>query len=399
MVDHKDEASADLRRSDIRLELSFPVRFQLKDLGTSAMDGEAVDFHAKGICVLTDKVVPRGTVVDLLLFLPSHDKTIRTSARVKWVQRLPGVTKAVRLGMQFPRALDVRLPISCLQENLNQLLHAQERRWHLLRQPQETTGAPGQGTLVPATAACLPAPLGPPRLLVVDDDATLVDNLGGLLADAGFEVTGATTGEQALDLVRRTAFSTALVDLQLPRMSGVEVLRQAKETRPEMEVLVWTEHEQSRSAIDCLNLGACHYFVKPVPYPILKETLERASQRCRRRLATEEAAASFRTLFAHCDQGLVVLSPEGVILAINPCLAGRLSFDPEELTGTPIQALMPEAAPPLCQHLLAADGQPFSLSQSLCRRDGTPIVFQIAGGWVTDADGRPTSAVTLLAER
>jgi len=391
------------KRSDHRLELNFPVRFFLKDLGARPYEGEAVDFHARGICIMAQQEVPLGAMLDLHLFLPRQEKTIRTSAKVKWAQKVPGVSKNVRLGLQFPRELDVALPITIMQENINQLSCERERRWQFLRQNQTPGPVVRIGEMKEADSQRPSDPVIPyskPNVLLIDDDENLITNLSSLLANINYTVTVIPSGETALEAIKRNCFQVVLLDLQLPQMSGVEILRAIKEYCPNTEVLIWTDMQVGRNAVDCLNLGASQYLIKPVPFPALHHAIETALARYRRIELTMTTGNYFRTLFNSCCCGMALFSAEGLILEANDCLCRFLGYAKEELLGTSILRLVSSKEERgdllLRQEFFSTSGQPFTFTRQFLSKDGDFVNLRLSGGWVFNDNALPSSAVALV---
>src|SRR5512135_1685410 len=101
------------------------------------------------------------------------------------------------------------------------------------------------------------------QVLVVDDEEVMRDVLGRVLAQAGYDVTFAETGPQALDAVRKGAYAAAIVDVMLPEMGGLEVLEEFKKHGPEMVVLMITAYASMEMAIDAIKKGAFYFVPKP----------------------------------------------------------------------------------------------------------------------------------------
>ncbi|MCU0723288.1 MAG: sigma-54 dependent transcriptional regulator, partial [Planctomycetes bacterium] len=101
------------------------------------------------------------------------------------------------------------------------------------------------------------------RILVVEDDAGLLDQLEGVLADGGFEVVSAATGEAAIAALRGGRVSAVVTDLRLPRASGLKVLEEARARAPHAPVLVITAHATVETAVEAMRKGAFHYLRKP----------------------------------------------------------------------------------------------------------------------------------------
>jgi DNA-binding response OmpR family regulator len=121
-----------------------------------------------------------------------------------------------------------------------------------------------------------------PRLLLVDDEREFVQTLSErlLMRDVGSAV--AYDGETALSLIDEEEPEVMILDLKMPGIDGIEVLRKVKQNHPEIEVIILTGHgsEQDRSV--CFGLGAFAYLQKPVDIEVLSETLKKAKEKMRR---------------------------------------------------------------------------------------------------------------------
>jgi len=101
------------------------------------------------------------------------------------------------------------------------------------------------------------------KLLIVDDDDDLRDDLLQLFRKQGHEVTAAVSGEDALAKAAHARFDVALLDLHLPGMSGIDVLVKLKEQQPELEALMLTAHSSIETAVEAMRRGAYDYLTKP----------------------------------------------------------------------------------------------------------------------------------------
>jgi two-component system response regulator PilR (NtrC family) len=113
-------------------------------------------------------------------------------------------------------------------------------------------------------------------ILVVDDEEVMRDVLGTLLAQAGYAVTLAETGQAGLTLARKQAFDAAIVDVMLPDMGGLEVVEELKKNDPEEVVLVITAFASVETAIHAMKRGAFDYVTKPFKHEELLHTLRNA---------------------------------------------------------------------------------------------------------------------------
>ena len=118
--------------------------------------------------------------------------------------------------------------------------------------------------MIPPSQAGAPSPPGE-RILVVDDEPDIVALVAYHLAKAGYRVSTASSGVEALEAVRRERPALVVLDLMLPGMSGYEVLEQlrgAEETR-ELAVLMLTARREEPDRIQGLSMGADDYLTKP----------------------------------------------------------------------------------------------------------------------------------------
>ncbi len=123
------------------------------------------------------------------------------------------------------------------------------------------------------------------RVLVVDDEEVVVRSCQRILVDAGIEVEAARAGDEALQKIQAQAFDVVLLDIMMPGIDGLEVLRRIKEDQPQVEVVMITGHAQIESAVRAMKLGAFDYLAKPFDPDELRVTVERALER--RRLLQE----------------------------------------------------------------------------------------------------------------
>ncbi len=117
------------------------------------------------------------------------------------------------------------------------------------------------------------------RVLIVDDEADFVETIVKRLKDRGLEVSGATSGREALDIMDGNEFDVAVLDVKMPGMDGIETLREMKKKSPTTEVIMLTGHGSVESGIQGLQLGAYNYVMKPVPLNDLLKQMVQAYER------------------------------------------------------------------------------------------------------------------------
>lgn len=123
----------------------------------------------------------------------------------------------------------------------------------------------------------------PAKVLLVDDEREFVQTLSERLIMRDMGPAVAYDGESALDLIREDDPEVMIVDLKMPGIDGLEVLRKVKETRPEIEVIILTGHGHEEDREKCMKLGAFAYLQKPLDINELSETIKKANEKIRQK--------------------------------------------------------------------------------------------------------------------
>src|SRR5512138_3357040 len=127
----------------------------------------------------------------------------------------------------------------------------------------------------------------PKHLLLVDDEEALREVVAERLAERGFEVQQAASGEAALEKLRDFAFDILLTDLRLPGLGGREVLQAALERYPDIIAIVITGYGTVKDAVDAIKQGAADFISKPFQFDELMHVIDSALEQ--RRLRSENA--------------------------------------------------------------------------------------------------------------
>jgi excisionase family DNA binding protein len=106
-----------------------------------------------------------------------------------------------------------------------------------------------------------------PRVLVVDDEASIRDLLAKTLALAEYDVDVSPDGRSALERMRLYPYDLLIVDLKMPGMDGLAVIREAKRYKADLPVIIITGYSTESSAIEAVNLGVAGYLTKPFRVP------------------------------------------------------------------------------------------------------------------------------------
>lgn len=121
----------------------------------------------------------------------------------------------------------------------------------------------------------------PSKLLLVDDEREFVQTLSERLMLRDMTSAVAYDGESALSIVDEDEPEVMILDLKMPGIDGIEVLRKVKATKPAIEVIILTGHGSEADRKICMELGAFAYLHKPVDIDLLSQTLKQANEKIR----------------------------------------------------------------------------------------------------------------------
>ncbi len=142
-----------------------------------------------------------------------------------------------------------------------------------------------------------------PHMLVAEDDDEIRNVVSLFAKRAGYEVTACTNGREALALLKTTAADLAMVDLHMPEVGGLDVLRAIRAAVPGCQTIIMTGFESVQTAVEAIKLGALDYMVKPLDFDRLGQLLQEIREEIARR----------RTLLAVDGETAERLQLEGLI--------------------------------------------------------------------------------------
>jgi signal transduction histidine kinase len=143
------------------------------------------------------------------------------------------------------------------------------------------------------------APLA--RILIVDDETTIMLALCRTLGEQGYEVEGAASGEEALSIVRQRQFDLILADLMMPGMDGISVVRAVLQIDPGLVAVVMTGAGTIASAVDAMKAGALDYIQKPFKVSVILPVLSRALAIRQLRIENAQLDSSLRKRTAELE--------------------------------------------------------------------------------------------------
>lgn len=116
------------------------------------------------------------------------------------------------------------------------------------------------------------------KILIVDDDENIRNTVKAILEDEGYFVDTAASGGEAIQKTQKTTYNIALLDIRLPDMEGVELLKLIKEGVPRTRKIMVTGYPSMQNAINALNKNADAYLIKPVDIENLLATVKNQLQ-------------------------------------------------------------------------------------------------------------------------
>jgi DNA-binding response OmpR family regulator len=116
-------------------------------------------------------------------------------------------------------------------------------------------------------------------ILIVDDEKNIRLTLSQALETLGGEIDAAANGEEALSKLKEREFGLILLDIRMPGMDGMEVLRQVREIRPDIRVIMITAYGTIESAVEAMKLGAVDFLQKPFDPEEIRELVSRVMDR------------------------------------------------------------------------------------------------------------------------
>ncbi len=190
--------------------------------------------------------------------------------------------------------------------------------------------------------------IGTDAILVVDDDPDIREALRDHLEHDGYRVETVGAGKPAIDRVRRGQFGAVLLDVGLPDIDGLTVLRSLHEIEPSLPVVIFTAFTSYENTVGSLSQGAFAYLTKPYDIEEIRAILQRAvsvkdlavkAQSAEQALTISEER--FRSVFQSANDAIILADQQGRIVSWNQAAAALFGYATAEICGLPLTQLMP----------------------------------------------------------
>ena len=117
------------------------------------------------------------------------------------------------------------------------------------------------------------------KVLLVDDEKDFLSALSERMQVRGMEVATAATGKQALEMVEEASYDAIVLDLQLPDIDGLEILKAIKASHPDAQIILLTGHATVEKGIEAMKIGATDFLEKPADLKSLTAKIAAAKEK------------------------------------------------------------------------------------------------------------------------
>ena len=257
--------------------------------------------------------------------------------------------------------------------------------------------------------------LGPSTsILIVDDDPDIARTIQDLLEYEGYQVQAVSTGGEAITRATEDHFGAVILDLGLPDMDGLSVLRTLSKADPKLPIIILTAFLKDARTIASLREGAFAYLTKPYNRDELKVTLRRAigvqalavkAERVERALS--ESEDRFRSVVETASEAIVLGDQNGNIISWNKAAQALFGYTAEEVLGEPLTIIIPvrfRASHQKGIERLRATGQPHIIGKTVelhgLRKDGSEFPLELSlGTWRTREGAYYSGIIRDITER
>ncbi|PCI24036.1 MAG: hypothetical protein COB67_12035 [SAR324 cluster bacterium] len=197
-------------------------------------------------------------------------------------------------------------------------------------------------------------------LLIVDDEAIIAQLLQINLRESGYHVLAATSGLEALNILKTQNIDVLITDVLMPGIDGIELIKRAKHLYPQLQTIVITAYHEIDFAVQALQLGAINYFSKPINYEEMElgvgqaieklrliqevrnrqQELELSNERLQKEIrerkiiemASRQQEEEYHSLFEYLQDGIFIMLGYELLL-VNPAFAQMMGHSVEEIVG------------------------------------------------------------------
>jgi PAS domain S-box-containing protein len=214
-----------------------------------------------------------------------------------------------------------------------------------------------------------------PQILLVDDEPRFIDSLQGILTHFDYQCQKAYNGTEAISLLQTGKFDLALLDVDLPDMSGCEIAQRIRDDFSGITVIMLTGLNTVEVAVEAMKQGAYDFLSKPIDHDLLLRTLEKAHQHNCLEKDLQSSEQRFKILSEAAWEGIAIHS-DGVIFEANQQFLQMFQYSEEDLaTGIPLVKLLDPATPEETKTMILS-GQEGSCTATGVSKNGCTIPIE-----------------------
>ncbi len=176
-----------------------------------------------------------------------------------------------------------------------------------------------------------------PHILLVDDEPRFAESLQQILQINNYSTTIASNGKEALDILNKKTFDLILLDIDLPDMTGVQIIEFARKSQIATPIIMMTGNATVDTAVQAMKKGAYDYLRKPIVHELLTASIEKAIKHSRLEKELRDSERRFKTLSEASWEG-VIIHDRGMLIEANKQFFEIFGYQKEELVETNILA-------------------------------------------------------------
>lgn len=229
----------------------------------------------------------------------------------------------------------------------------------------------------------------PDKILVIDDDEAIRESFIDIFQLQGYEVTGASTGGEALRMMYKHHFDAALIDIKLSDIDGLILLNQMKKISPEIIGIIITGNASMQSAVKALKEGADDYFIKPLMVDELLHRMRDSLEKRHLKVELRDSEERYRMILENASDAIILVGNNGIVDYVNPSFLKLLGYSRDDVIGRSVDGLIHQDEKKNIQlgstqnHLLDDRAQEIRFRH----RSGQVLWFEVKKKTITYKDG------------
>jgi PAS domain S-box-containing protein len=252
----------------------------------------------------------------------------------------------------------------------------------------------------------------PFSILVADDEKVIREGIQRILARDQLQIVTADNGLQAWEILQRDTFDLLLIDLLMPQMEGMELLKRVKKKHPDQIVVIITGHATIEAAVEAMKSGAYDFITKPfMPDQlrlVVRRALEKRALELEAQFLREEREKGLKDIameksriqtIVHCmASGVLVTDRDQIVVLHNPALTHLFNITEQPLVGHPLPEI--DSLKTLSQaiHQVVQGGGPRTISQESSLNDPSPVYLRTHTAAVTGENEEILGSVSVVED-